>query len=72
MGKTHKSKRIKEFKRKFPAWTVSVTRGGHIRLTHTATGKVLFASRTPSDWRSDRNFASQVRRAERQMNTNTE
>ncbi len=62
-------KRIKDLQRRFPAWTVTITSGGHIRLTHRRSGKTLFASRTPSDWRSDRNLASQVRRAERGGNT---
>lgn len=60
-------KRIRELRQRFPAWEVSLTSGGHIRLKHPATGKTLFTSQTPSDWRADRNFASQVKRAERQI-----
>lgn len=58
---------MRQLQKTFPAWSVDVTRGGHIRLTHTRTGKVLFASRTPSDWRADKNFLSQVRRVEREI-----
>lgn len=72
MGRTQgNSKRIRQLRKTYPAWSVDVTKGGHIRLTHTKTGRVLFTSRTPSDWRADRNFQSQVRRAEREI-ANTE
>lgn len=60
-------KRLRELEREFPTWEVSITRGGHIRLKSANTGKTLFTSRTPSDWRTDKNFAAQVRRAEKSV-----
>ena len=59
-------KRLRGLRREYPNWVITLTSGGHIRLTHRRSGKTIFASRTPSDWRSDRNLASQVRRVERE------
>ncbi len=68
-----RTKRIRGLERTFPWWTVSVTKGGHIKLRNNRTGAVVFAAATPSDHRADRNLAAQVRRAEREdTNTNTE
>ena len=68
-----RTKRIRGLERTFPGWTVSVTKGGHIKLRNNRTGAVVFAAATPSDHRADRNLAAQVRRAEREdTNTNTE
>lgn len=38
-------------------------RSGHIMFRHSQTGGVVFASGTPSDWRSERNVMSYLRRA---------
>ena len=60
-----RTERIRGLERTFPGWTVSVTKGGHIKLRNNRTGAVVFAAATPSDHRADRNLAAQVRRAER-------
>lgn len=59
-------KRERDLGKAFPAWSVSITKGGHLKLTHKSSGRSLFTSRTPSDWRADKNLASQVRRMEQQ------
>ena len=45
-------------------WTLKVTGGGHLKLTHPS-GNFVFLSRTPSDWRGIKNLQSQVRKIER-------
>jgi hypothetical protein len=45
-------------------WRVTPTRSGHYRLEHR-TGGLVFASGTPSDPRSLRNLAADLRRVER-------
>ena len=47
-----------------PGWVATLTKGGHIRLTHPSGG-IIHTAFTPSDWRARRNLASQVRRYER-------
>lgn len=45
-------------------WTCTATGSGHLRFTHPQYG-VVHQSKTPSDSRSGKNFAAQVKRAER-------
>ena len=47
-----------------PGWGVEMTGGNHLKLTHPRAG-VVYAALTPSDHRSRRNLAAQIRRAER-------
>jgi len=42
-------------------WEVSLTNGGHLKFV-SPTGAVLFTSSTASDWRTWKNFRSQLRR----------
>ena len=44
-------------------WTVSYTGGGHLRLDHPEAAFPVFTSSTPSDWRTAKNLAAQLRRA---------
>lgn len=47
-------------------WTVSRTRGGHIRFTKPGLGSI-YTSSTPSDYRAGLNAKAQLRRAQRAM-----
>jgi hypothetical protein len=51
-------------------WTVSRTRGGHIRFTKPGLGSI-YTSSTPSDYRAELNAKAQLRRAERAMSQHT-
>jgi hypothetical protein len=44
-------------------WSVSPTRGGHLRLTRPGSGPV-FAPATPSDWRALPNVRAEMKRRE--------
>jgi hypothetical protein len=44
-------------------WTVTPTRGGHVKLTFRS-GAIVFTGSTPSDWRAGRNLDRQLRRLE--------
>lgn len=44
-------------------WTISFTRGGHLRLTKPGR-PVIHSSQTPSDWRAVHNAVAMLRRAD--------
>ena len=44
-------------------WTLDFTKSGHVKMIPPAGGAPIFASKTPSDHRSLKNFAAQLRRA---------
>lgn len=50
-------------------FTVEMTNGGHIRITHAAMPKPVFASATPSDARSLNNVVALLRRTLRETLT---
>jgi predicted RNA binding protein YcfA (HicA-like mRNA interferase family) len=52
-------------------WTLSRTRGGHLRLRHPTTGATVVTASTPSCWRAVRNIAADLRRAERRHPSTT-
>lgn len=58
----HKQRR---FQREMQArgWSVSVSRGGHLKWKHD-NGAVYFSAATPGDWRADQNARSAMRRLE--------
>ena len=43
-------------------WSVDPTNGGHLRF-RGPLGELVFASSTPSDWRSVANLKAQLRRS---------
>lgn len=46
-------------------WTATLTRKGHIKLTHPChPGKSVFTSSTPSDPRATKNLVAMLRRVE--------
>lgn len=47
-------------------WSVSRTRGGHIRFTKPGLGSI-YTSSTPSDYRSELNAKARLRRADRAL-----
>lgn len=51
-------------------WTVSRTRGGHIRFTKPGLGSI-FTSSTASDYRTGLNAKARLRRAERALPQHT-
>lgn len=44
-------------------WTLGYTRRGHLKIVPPAGGAPIYASSTPSDWRSVKNTAAMLRRA---------
>lgn len=45
-------------------WSVSVSRGGHLKWTHS-NGAIYFSAGTPGDRRADKNARAAMRRLER-------
>lgn len=50
-------------------WTVTLTRGGHLRYTHPNVSGVVFGAQTPSDHRGVRNAKARLDRALRRGTT---
>lgn len=50
-------------------WTLTLTRGGHIRATHPHATAVLFVAATPSDTRAGKNTIAQAHRILRDKGT---
>jgi hypothetical protein len=46
-------------------WEVTVTRGGHLRFRHPASGALVHSASTTSDRRGMRNLRADLRRGER-------
>ena len=44
-------------------WTIDLTNGDHVRLTHPDAANPVFAAKTPSDSRTIRNIRGDLRRA---------
>jgi predicted RNA binding protein YcfA (HicA-like mRNA interferase family) len=49
-------------------WELSYTRGGHLAFTKKGK-RPVFASSTPSDWRTTRNLTAQLVRSEQEIPT---
>lgn len=56
-------KKIRELLEQLPGWSHDMTRG-HAKLTHRASGVVVFTSKTPSDVRGHKNALAMCRRIE--------
>lgn len=52
-------------------WVVTTTGGGHLRFTHP-DGGLVFAARTPSDWRATRKVAAELQRQEEGFDRTTQ
>ena len=59
-------KRVRDLKRAYPGWTVSLSGGGHLVLSHPEASKPVYTGLTPSDRRSDAHVRSDTRRALRE------
>ncbi|WYV99100.1 hypothetical protein Amme3_00104 [Pseudomonas phage vB_PpuM-Amme-3] len=57
------SKWVKEVKKQFPDWAVTMSKGNHLVLTHKDTGIVVHTSGSPSDHRVMQNLKSKARHA---------
>lgn len=65
---TRLSKTVRELLRQLPGWSHDMTRG-HLKLTHDASGAVVFTSKTPSDVRAHKNAIATCRRIEQEHKT---
>lgn len=55
-------KSIRELQRQLPGWRMDYTKGGHLKFTHPS-GATVFMSKTPSDYRSRKNFLAKCKRS---------